>query len=260
MTEGHSIKRGNRFKDITGQRFGMLVAAEPLPPNGNATLWKYLCDCGTTKILKPWDARHNGHCGCQCRRTTGLVHTPTQWSYICMMGRCYDPDWAYYKYYGGRGIQVCERWRLSYNAFREDVGERPEGMTLDRYPDNNGNYEPGNVRWATPKQQANRRRNSVLITAFGRTQTLAQWAEEKSMTWGMLSCRLEYMEPEAALTAPRGKTRPPTKRRRKLSPDAVRDIKERLARGESLTAIVAIHNILPGTVRRIELGKQYAKM
>lgn len=73
-------------------------------------------------------------------------------TWIQMLQRCENPNHQAYKYYGGRGISVCERWH-TFENFLADVGERPRGLTLDRWPDNNGNYEFGNIRWATKKEQ-----------------------------------------------------------------------------------------------------------
>jgi len=105
-----------------------------------------------------------------------------------MRSRCLNKKRSSYRFYGGRGIEVCERWN-SFPNFRSDMGNAPVGKTLDRI-DNNGNYEHGNCRWATRKEQSNNTRSNVHLTVQGRTQTIMQWSEEKGIEWSTIFYRL----------------------------------------------------------------------
>jgi len=93
-----------------------------------------------------------------------------------MKERCSNPGHKDYHNYGGRGIKVCDRWLESFENFYADMGDKPQGMTLDRI-EVNGNYEPNNCRWASHTEQGQNRRNNVRLTYNGETKTLRQWAE-----------------------------------------------------------------------------------
>lgn len=107
----------------------------------------------------------------------GKYNKTTEYVIYCnMLTRCYNPKATFYEYYGGRGIKVCDRWRESFSVFLADVGRRPDlKHTLDRI-DNDGNYEPSNVRWATRGEQLRNRRDNRAITANGRTMCLQDWS------------------------------------------------------------------------------------
>lgn len=146
----------------------------------------------TTRIV-------HGH----ARRAGGKQVSPTYRTWHAMINRCTNPSATQFSFYGGRGIGVCERWRTFAN-FLADVGEKPTiKHSLDRYPDKNGNYEPGNIRWATPAEQANNTRRTRFISAFGHTLSLQQWSRKTGLSGDVISYRLKAgWEPELALTKP----------------------------------------------------------
>jgi hypothetical protein len=149
----------------------------------------YRCDCGERFIMQCRSESVTQSCGCLVkerarqlltkntyRRTHNKTTSRTYKTWSKMRSRCSNPSDIEYPRYGARGITVCERWMSSFEAFVADMGERPEGMTLDRV-DSNGNYDPQNCRWATPKQQARNKRNNVIITIDGISKTAVEWSE-----------------------------------------------------------------------------------
>lgn len=127
---------------------------------------------------------------------TTLRHDRTHTSWRKMKERCFNPNSAKWKYYGGRGITVCARWRDSFASFLLDMGERPLGMTLDRI-DNNGNYEPGNCRWATQLEQVRNRRDTIMVDVAGRVLPLKSACDELGVTFAQVWWRMQAGVPAA---------------------------------------------------------------
>lgn len=123
--------------------------------------------------------------------TTHKTQSPTYTTYQNMIRRCHYPGHAKFHAYGGKGIQVCDRWRESFVNFLADMGERPNGMTIDRRDGLQG-YFPDNCRWATPKEQQSNIKTNVRLTFDGRTQCLASWANEVGLTPTLLAWRVRH--------------------------------------------------------------------
>jgi len=180
-----------RTKSLVGQRFGKLlvIADGPYFPSKK---WRYSgskvkCDCGNEKFVRNSNLKRGltRSCGCVTRKhgffaANCKIGVPkagsTYHSWRNMMRRCYDPRNPSYLNYGGRGIRVCDQWRNDFKRFVNDVGDRPIGKTLDRI-DNDKNYQPGNVRWATAKEQARHRRNNRVVVVEGIAAPVTQHCE-----------------------------------------------------------------------------------
>lgn len=154
---------------LEGKRFGRLLVETRSENIGPHTAYACRCDCGQSVNVRGASLRRGETHSCGCLRrermadrqtTHGLYGTPTYHSYRAMLARCYDVKHPQFKDYGGRGIKVCARWLESFDYFLADMGQRPAGRTLDRYPDSDGHYEPGNCRWATRHQQRHNRRST----------------------------------------------------------------------------------------------------
>lgn len=126
----------------------------------------------------------------------------TYLSWKSMRRRCENPKDSAYHDYGGRGIKVCERW-ATFEHFLADMGECPNNLEIERI-NNNGNYKPGNCKWATRKEQANNKRSNTLLVYNGKSQTIAQWADELGIIYETLCSRIyrSKWSIEKALTTP----------------------------------------------------------
>lgn len=178
------------FLDISGKRFGRLTVISRVTGETSRTAararsrWLCRCDCGKDKIAHLDNLRAGRTRSCGCFRNTqgGHSHKHPLWKrWSLMLERCSNPNAANYRYYGGRGIKVCERWH-SFPLFLKDVeASFREGTTIDRI-DVNGDYTPSNFRWATDTQQARNKRNTRKVLVAGGELPLAEAAEKAGIS------------------------------------------------------------------------------
>ncbi|MBM7049710.1 hypothetical protein [Rhizobium lusitanum] len=196
---------------MTGSRFGKLTVTTRADNSAHGkAMWNVICDCGTEKAVigSSMTGGRTTSCGCAAsergeqRLTHGMSKSKEYQTWASMIGRCYIESATGYKNYGGRGIKVCDEWRNSFEAFFAHIGVRPSAQhSIDRYPDVDGNYEPGNVRWAISTDQARNKRNNYLVTINEETKTLAEWCESLGLPYGTISSRIRKLgwTPEEAL-------------------------------------------------------------
>ena len=163
-------------KGMIGKKFHRLLVVEKASPDGDQTCWKCKCDCGKTVTIRSGNLKNGNSQSCGCWRsiantTHGKSDAPEYGTWSGIKGRCNNPHNSSYRYYGGRGIKICDEWNSSFEEFLKDVGPRPSPeYSLDRInPD--GNYEPGNVRWATPVEQLENRKARGITMDYYQHQT-----------------------------------------------------------------------------------------
>lgn len=227
----HKVETPPR-EDLVGKTFARLTVLSCLGRRNdgrkNKVYWLCRCQCGSEKEVAEGLLIRGGcrSCGCLQREAASRTGSVTgrknathgmceSTEYVCwksMVGRCTCETAPAYRNYGARGITVCERW-LDFAAFYEDMGPRPSPKhTLDRFPNAKGNYEPGNCRWATPKEQLRNRPSYVrMLTINGETACVSEWAERSGVSVSLLFSRINNgWSPDKAISTPiipRGKRR-----------------------------------------------------
>ncbi len=177
---------------LVGGRFGRLVVIQRLDNRARCRWWLCKCDCGgeTSCRTTALTSMRKKSCGCLLKEIMSnrfLIHGHTSRNgkrhvtreyiaWLSMRGRCFNPNNNWYAAYGGRGITISPEFE-SFERFLACVGPKPKGYSLERI-NNDGNYEPGNIKWASASDQANNRRTNHLITFNEKTQTLMQWSRE----------------------------------------------------------------------------------
>ena len=196
--------------DLTGQTFGKLTVLGRAPniiggvaKKRSRRAYYCRCECGAEKIIVG-DSLKSGHtksCGCdvarrisESRKTHGESKAPLYGIWSAIKRRCYNTHAVEYPWYGGRGIEMCDEWRNSYEAFRNwslGKGYKPNGheCTIDRI-DTNGNYCPENCRWVDSVAQANNRRSNHLLTYNGETHNVTEWSNLVGIPMKTLSSRI----------------------------------------------------------------------
>lgn len=184
------------IKDLIGLKFGRLKVLEfsgrQRTQSNIRIVWKCQCDCGNITITCGIDLTRGMSKSCGCLKIDKLIERSVThgfqrgdqknaeyrtWRHI--KSRCYNPNVERYPNYGGRGIKMCERWKHSFENFYADMGPRPSVKhSIDRFPDVNGDYEPGNCRWATIEEQMRGMTNNHWLEYKGKKLVLSDWANE----------------------------------------------------------------------------------
>lgn len=189
-----------KYKDISGQKFGRLTALYKLHNTKGRTKWLCVCECGNLSEVRYDQLKSGKTKSCGCLHKDTLIKQRTKHNkcdtrlysiWECVIQRCCNNNYTYYKNYGGRGIAVCSEWRNDFMSFYNwaVANGYKEFLTLDRI-DNDSNYEPSNCRWITMKQQARNRRSNRNYTINGEKHCLSEWCEILGLNYKRVGSRL----------------------------------------------------------------------
>lgn len=193
--------------DLSGQTFGSWLVLRKSDRIGRSRqiYWVCKCECGAVKDVLQLTLRNGSSksCGCTAKdwcRIHGMEKTRTYWVWAGMIQRCENPKFKWYHRYGGRGIKVCPKWRNSFVAFFEDMGEKPEGKSLERL-NNDGDYEKENCIWATRKQQIRNRGVTPFVEFEGSKISVSELAEKFGLSHRRVADRIKrgYTPEQAVL-------------------------------------------------------------
>lgn len=229
------------FKDITGQTFSRLTAIKRSGSKDGKATWICRCKCGEEVVVSGKQLRSGKtkSCGCLNSENTSARNFkhgmaardnkhPLYGSWCRIKQRCHNPSCSDYYLYGAEGIKVCDRWRDSFENFRDDIlseiGPKQDKTSLDRFPNKCGNYEPGNVRWGTDEMQANNKRNNVTASLNGKTMTVSQWSRDLGVSSGSIHSRIKrgWTPEEAVSTSIRPVKKHPV--RQVMTEDKIREV------------------------------------
>lgn len=200
------------MKTLIGLRCGRLVIVAINGVVNRRMRVTARCDCGKQidVLAQSLKSGNTKSCGCfkldsiRKRQTThGMSHSPEFWVWVAMNERCSNKKNRQYRRYGGRGISVCHRWKKSFSHFIADMGRRPSAKhELDRFPDNDGNYEPGNCRWATRKQQTRNTSRNRFVTVSGKRMCVRDAADHLGLNAGTIYVRIHRgRSPQEAISS-----------------------------------------------------------
>lgn len=245
--------------DLSGKQFGQLIAITYERKASGRSAWLCKCACGKEKVIGTANLLRGESRSCGCmefrfrkdNKTAyrhGLWNHPLSGTWRSMKQRCLNPKSRAYERYGGRGIEVCERWLSFENFVADNEHLVTPGTSLER-KDNDGPYSPDNCRWATPREQSRNTSGNKHLTYLGRTQTLVEWAEEKDLPYHVLLERLY-----AGWSTERALTTPP-KSRAILSESDVIEIRKARLIGATQKELASRFGVKPSTIKAVVLRR-----